>query len=146
MEQYGKVIEVFLNNSEFISFIWARPRKVSLAGILSFPIRSTTLIIDLSEVASTFTEAFDELLGTYNDISESLPMLAQYESLFQEKGYMGKVLELIYVDILKFHLQAYKYFKQRVWKQVFRACWKTLRSQFRPVLEDLRRHKGLVKT
>lgn len=127
MEQYGKVIEVFLNNSEFISFIWG-PAKFLL------------------QVASTFTEAFDELLGTYNDISESLPMLAQYESLFQEKGYMGKVLELIYVDILKFHLQAYKYFKQRVWKQVFRACWKTLRSQFRPVLEDLRRHKGLVKT
>lgn len=40
-------------------------------------------------------------------------MLAQYESLFKEKGYMGKVLELIYFDILEFHLKAYKYFKQR---------------------------------
>jgi hypothetical protein len=40
-------------------------------------------------------------------------MLAQYESLFHQKGYMGKVLELIYIDILKFHHKAYKYFKQR---------------------------------
>ena len=40
-------------------------------------------------------------------------MLAQYESLFKEKGYMGKVLELIYFDILEFHRKAYKYFKQR---------------------------------
>lgn len=40
-------------------------------------------------------------------------MLSQYESLFKEKGYMGKVLELIYFDILEFHLKAYKYFKQR---------------------------------
>lgn len=40
-------------------------------------------------------------------------MLAQYESLFYEKAYMGKVLELIYIDILKFHQKAYKYFKQR---------------------------------
>jgi hypothetical protein len=40
-------------------------------------------------------------------------MLAQYESLFHTKGYMGKVLGLIYIDILKFHHKAYKYFKQR---------------------------------
>lgn len=40
-------------------------------------------------------------------------MLSQYESLFKEKGYMGKILELIYLDILEFHHKAYKYFKQR---------------------------------
>ena len=29
---------------------------------------------------------------------------------------------------------------------MFRACWKTFRSRFRPVLENLRRHKSLVET
>ena len=29
---------------------------------------------------------------------------------------------------------------------MFRACWKTFRSRFRPVLESLRRHKVLVET
>jgi hypothetical protein len=128
MEQYGKVIEVFLNTSEFVAFVWVcecLPNKRTLADLKlwrarqSFSYRysvnhlSLSIITKLSKVASTFAEAFDELLDVYSDIGESLPMLAQYESLFQEKGYMGKVLELIYVDILKFHHEAYKYFKQR---------------------------------
>lgn len=29
---------------------------------------------------------------------------------------------------------------------MFRACWKTFRSRFRPVLENFRRHKALVGT
>ena len=29
---------------------------------------------------------------------------------------------------------------------MFRACWKTFRSRFRPVLENLRRHKALIET
>ncbi|KAH0563181.1 hypothetical protein GP486_002248 [Trichoglossum hirsutum] len=144
MEQYGKVIEVFLNTSEFVAFVWVcecLPNKRILADLK--PLEGPTKF--LLQVASTFVEAFDELLDAYNDIGESLPMLAQYESLFQEKRYMGEVLELIYVDILKFHQEAYKYFKQRVWKQLFQITWKSFRFRFKPVLEDLRRHKDLVE-
>jgi len=33
-----------------------------------------------------------------------------------------------------------------VWKQLFRATWKTFRSRFQPFIDDLRRHKNLVET
>jgi hypothetical protein len=33
-----------------------------------------------------------------------------------------------------------------VWRQLFQATWKTFRSRFKPLLENLRRHKGLVET
>ena len=32
-----------------------------------------------------------------------------------------------------------------MWKQLFQATWKTFRSRFKPVLEDLRRHKHIVE-
>ncbi|KAF2178019.1 hypothetical protein K469DRAFT_601007, partial [Zopfia rhizophila CBS 207.26] len=121
MEQYGKVIEVFLNTTNFLAFVWT---------------------------ASTFVEAFEELMDMYNDIGESLPLVLQYESLFHgtEFPHMRQILEHLYLDVLKFHHAAYKYFKQRMWKQLFHATWKTFRSRFQPILDDLRRHKSLIET
>ena len=34
----------------------------------------------------------------------------------------------------------------KVWRQVFKATWKTHRSSFRPIIEDLGRHKRLVES
>jgi hypothetical protein len=49
----------------------------------------------------------------YQAIGEQLPLLAQYQALFQANPYMRRVLELIYWDILEFHTKALKYFKQK---------------------------------
>jgi hypothetical protein len=49
----------------------------------------------------------------YQAIGEPLPLLAQYQTLFQVNPYMRRVLEFIYTDILKFHAKALKYFKQK---------------------------------
>jgi hypothetical protein len=49
----------------------------------------------------------------YQAIGEQLPLLAQYQSLFQANPYMRRVLDLIYWDILEFHTKALKYFKQK---------------------------------
>jgi hypothetical protein len=127
MKQYGDIIEVFLNTSEFVAFVWG-PAKFLL------------------HTASNFVEAFEELLAIYQDIGESLPMFAQYENLFKEKDYMRTALGYIYKDLCSFHQQAYAYFKKSVWRQLFQACWKTFRTRFNPVVEDIRRHKRLIET
>ena len=66
-----------------------------------------------SQIASAYTEAFDALLDAYQQIGESLPLLSQYQALFQRNPSMRKVLVLIYNDILEFHKKALKYFRQR---------------------------------
>ena len=67
------------------------------------------------QTASAFVEAFDELLDMYKEIGENIPLLMQYESLFKDPnfGHMRRVVDLLYMDVLKFHHAAYKYFKQR---------------------------------
>jgi hypothetical protein len=88
--------------------------EIFTTGMLSppgtFPVNSDLSIL---KIASTYAEAFESLLQTYEQIGENMPLLAQYEVMFYRNPYMRKVLELIYVDILEFHKKALRYFKQR---------------------------------
>jgi hypothetical protein len=70
-------------------------------------------LTDSSQIASAYTEAFDALLDAYQQIGENLPLLSQYQGLFQRNLNMRRVLALIYSDILEFHTKALKYFRQR---------------------------------
>lgn len=67
------------------------------------------------KIASNWSEAFNAMLEGYLDIGKSIPQLAQYEELFGENQYMRSALVSIYEDILEFHLEAVKLFKQRSW-------------------------------
>ncbi|RDL38798.1 uncharacterized protein BP5553_03138 [Venustampulla echinocandica] len=62
MSQFEKVIEIFLNTSEIVAFVW---------GPLKF----------LLLVAKNWAESFDVLLDAYQQISEHLPLLVQHQSL-----------------------------------------------------------------
>lgn len=64
-------------------------------------------------MASSYAEAFDALLDAYQQIGENIPLLSQYQALFERNPHMRKVLEMIYADILRFHEKALKYFRQR---------------------------------
>ncbi|KAH8687413.1 hypothetical protein BGZ60DRAFT_363661, partial [Tricladium varicosporioides] len=127
MDQYGKVIELFVNASELVCFIWG-PAKFLL------------------QIASAYTEAFDALLDAYQHIGESLPLLSQYQALLQRNPSMSKVLALIYNDILEFHKKALRYFRQRTWRQLFHATWKTFRAEFSGLLANIQRHGRLVES
>jgi hypothetical protein len=52
------------------------------------------------------------LLEAYAQIGESLPLLADYESLFGENSHMIDALQWIYVDILAFHQRAIRFFQR----------------------------------
>jgi hypothetical protein len=84
MNEFGGIIEVFLNASNFVCFIWG-PMKFIL------------------QVASTWAEAFDTILDAYQQIGEHIPLLQQYHAIFEHSPHMQRVLEMIYTDILEFH-------------------------------------------
>lgn len=63
-------------------------------------------------VADTFSNAFTELLDTYQQLGDTLLLLLQARELFSYDANMAKILSSMYKDVLEFHLQAFKYFQQ----------------------------------
>ncbi|CAN9219825.1 unnamed protein product [Alternaria alternata] len=126
MHQFGQVIEIFLNVSDAVAFVWG-PMKFLLL------------------TASTFADSFDSLLDAYERIGEQLPLLAEYHSLFSESPHTIDALELIYIDILDFHQQACKFFSGRLWVRFFKSMWKNFHTKFDGILSSLRRHKDIVE-
>ncbi|KAK8879908.1 zinc finger protein [Apiospora arundinis] len=92
-----------------------------------------------------FAKAFHELLDVYEKLGESIPMVLQFEKLFQEDDNMRRVLFIIWKDILEFHRQALKYFQQPMWKQLFQATWDTYKSRFTPLIDNIRGHGHLIQ-
>ncbi|CAG9975887.1 unnamed protein product [Clonostachys byssicola] len=126
MVEYGKVIEVFVNTSEILAFVWG-------------PIKY------LLQIASNYIEAFDSLLDTYQQVGEQIPLLESYKDLFSNYPHMRSLLVLIYQDIMSFHLTAFRFFRQKLWKQLFRSNWKGFSSEISLLKENLRRHKQLIE-
>ncbi|KAH7122481.1 C2H2 domain-containing protein [Dendryphion nanum] len=105
MSQFGTIVEVFLNVSNVIAFLWG-PMKFLLL------------------TAHTFAESFEVLLDAYERIGEQLPLLADYEALFSNSPRMLNVLELMYMDILTFHQDAMRFFSGNLWKKLLKSIWK----------------------
>ncbi|KAI1458190.1 hypothetical protein F4805DRAFT_150609 [Annulohypoxylon moriforme] len=147
MEQYGKVLDIFVNTSEIVAFIWG-PMKFILL------------------VTNTYSEAFHSVLDAYQEIGEQIPLFKGYEELFSSSAHMKSILVLIYRDILEFHREAIRHFKQRrkyqyrvvtvgrsllitftnlVWKQLFQATWRGFTAKIRYLKDNLGRHKRLIE-
>ncbi|KGO58231.1 hypothetical protein PEX2_067410 [Penicillium expansum] len=124
MDNYGKVIEIFLNVTDVLAFVW---------GPMKF----------LLQVASSVSEAFNELLTTYKIIGESLPLLEKCEGLLDGNPCVQQALESMFHDILEFHRTALTYFRKPMWKQLFQATWSTYKMKFGPIVDSLKRHKQL---
>lgn len=72
-----------------------------------------------------------------------MPLLTQYQTLFERDSDMQEVLGCMFRDIFDFHLRALRFFQARKWKQLFKAH--IFRSKFADIIEDLRQHKELVE-
>jgi hypothetical protein len=64
-------------------------------------------------VAKTCVESLDSLLDAYQQIGETIPLLAQYDKLLADEPAMQRVLGLMYEDILEFHRRALVIFKRK---------------------------------
>ncbi|KAI0595286.1 hypothetical protein F4775DRAFT_569708 [Biscogniauxia sp. FL1348] len=129
MENYGKVIEVFLNASIYLAFVWG-PMKFMLL------------------TACNFSEAFNSLLDAYQQIGEFIPQLQSYQELQHclSNSYMRTVLALIYKDILEFHGVALKYFSKSIWEKVFQAVWSGFLVKLGELKGKMDRHKQLIES
>ncbi|KAK4158351.1 hypothetical protein C8A00DRAFT_28632 [Chaetomidium leptoderma] len=124
MIEFGKIVEVFLNVTDILAFIW---------GPLKF----------LLTVTKSYADAFNSLLEIYQELSEQIPLFESFKSLFSQHGHMRKLLVMIYEDILNFHWMALKY-SARV--ELFRANWKGFTSKVDHIKGNLRRHKDLIES
>lgn len=52
---------------------------------------------------------FESILEAYEEIGEQMPLFQRYEKLLPQDQQIGNALELIYVDILRFHQKAVKF-------------------------------------
>ncbi|KAM0562877.1 hypothetical protein ACHAPJ_001717 [Fusarium lateritium] len=127
MDQFGKVIEVFLNANEMLCFIW---------GPVKF----------LLMVTSTYITGFDKLLDAYSEIGNALPGLQQYSASFESYPPLATVLEDYYSDILNFHRIALSVFARPKWKLVFKAAWKTFETDFGPITTSLTSRRTLLES
>ncbi|KAH7333141.1 hypothetical protein BKA65DRAFT_40515 [Rhexocercosporidium sp. MPI-PUGE-AT-0058] len=125
MEQFGKVIGIFVNASTFVAFVWG-PMKFFLL------------------TANTWADSFEILLDAYGQLGEHIPLLEQYHSLFGSSTEMQTVLVMMYKDILSFHKEATRFFSGKVWKQLFRSMWKNFATTFKHILDNLNCHRQLI--
>ena len=136
MEQYSKVIEVFLNVNQFVGLVWG-PLKFLLqvrspgsifspsAVFASLPsywtarkLHCTCLANPLAnyfatKVASSYVDSFDCLLDAYERIGKELPLLEQYSELFGQEPDMRTALGYIFKNIIDFHKRALRFFTGR---------------------------------
>ncbi|KAK4205422.1 hypothetical protein QBC40DRAFT_260708 [Triangularia verruculosa] len=129
MEQYEKIVEVFLNTSELLAFVW---------GPMKF----------LLQITRNYVKAFDALLEKYEDMGEQLDVLAQHKNLFDttDNVHLRKILEMIYEDITDFHAKALSYFKQSRWRTFFDVTWNNFQTRFSEPINNLKRHRHLLES
>ncbi|KAI0161066.1 hypothetical protein GGR52DRAFT_586387 [Hypoxylon sp. FL1284] len=127
MEQFGKVIDMFVNASEFVCFVWG-PVKFIL------------------NIARTYLDSFDKLLDVYAQVGEAIPGLLRYQATFEAHPPLVTVLEDYYSDILEFHQAALTVFRRPKWKDMFHSTWKTFDSKFKPIIQSLKRRRELLES
>ncbi|KAJ0425196.1 hypothetical protein BJY00DRAFT_308523 [Aspergillus carlsbadensis] len=127
MNEYGKVVEVFLNCTPFVAYIWG-PVKFVL------------------QVASSWSDSLDILLGAYEDIGERAPSFLRHRLLFERNPSMRDILEKWYCDVLQFHFHALQFLTRPKWKQLFKSSWKVFNSNFKRILDSLQRHKDIIES
>ncbi|EPS38655.1 hypothetical protein H072_7601 [Dactylellina haptotyla CBS 200.50] len=125
MKQIEQLVQIFLNVHEVVAFVWG-------------PIKLTLMMI------STNVEELDLLLGTYQEIGETLHGVGKYDRLFKNSPDILLILERYFYDILEFHIAVLDVFTKPNWKKFFRSAWPTFKKRFDPILSSLKRHKALL--
>lgn len=127
IDQYEQVVKTFCSNNEVMPF---------LRGPIKWLLQAT----------SSHPGAFNELLDAYESIGESLPLLTQYQTLFQAKPHAVRNLWLIYEDLLKFHHIILRYFQQPQWQLLFDETWKICKSRFSNISSNISRRRSLIES
>ena len=64
------------------------------------------------QVASNYFHGYDKLLDVFHEIGSSLPQFHDIAEIFQGSDQMANYLGLFYAEIIDFHYQAMRFFRQ----------------------------------
>lgn len=93
MQHYSRPLEVLCNGTPYLPWIWA-PVKLVL------------------QITSDFRDLFKQIIDAYARIAETLPRFDRLSNAFMSNADFQQVLAVFYVDILRFHKEAYKLVKR----------------------------------
>ena len=85
MSQYQTIIEVFLNTSDILCFVWGPLKFLLLVSCL--PNVGSLVWFNNLQIAKNLSTAFDVILDTYQKFAEEFPLIEQYRTLFKESEY-----------------------------------------------------------
>ena len=68
--------------------------------------------IHAEQVSSNYFQGYDKLLDVFHEIGSSLPQFHDIAEIFQGSDQMANYLGLFYAEIIEFHYQAMRFFRQ----------------------------------
>jgi NACHT domain len=125
LARFGGCIETLCQGTPYLCFIWA-PIKLLLT------------------IADEYSSGFEKLVDAYSQIAQNLPRFDRLSDAFKHQPDFQAVLADVYVDLLDFHLHAYKFLRRSGWKHLWDASWRGFGSRFNALLENLNRSRDLV--
>jgi hypothetical protein len=106
------------------------------------------------------------LLNGYSEISQCIPLLAGYQKIVQKNEIFQTTVVAIFEDILEFHIEAVRYFKQKsksapigkqnastltlfdlsAWQKLFQATWRGFNSKIKQICSSLLQQKRFIES
>ncbi|KAK6077634.1 zinc finger protein [Seiridium cupressi] len=131
-------VDDVVNKIEEIQLQHGSQKKLRNISRLSKFIEALTEIEKLVQIFLNVSESRSIRLG------ELIPRLRQYDQLFRASPSVLEILERYFEDILRFHHNALRVFSRSGWRTFFDSAWKSFRTEFKPIIESLKRHGALL--
>ena len=115
------------------------------------------------QVASNYFQGYDRLLDVFHEIGSSLPQFHDIAEIFQGSDQMANYLGLFYAEIIEFHYQAMRFFRQTSialweyrlltiyadgsvtgWKMLFECLWPKYEDIFDIINKNIEKHNDLT--
>ena len=115
------------------------------------------------KVASNYFPGYDKLLDVFYEIGTSLPQFQEIAEIFRGSDQMANYLGLFYAEIIEFHYQAMRFFRQTSiallmyrlrtayadgsragWKMLFECLWPKYEDIFDIISKNIERHRRLI--
>ena len=121
--------------------------------------------INARQVSSNYFQGYDKLLDVFSEIGSSLPQFQEIAEIFRgsDQTRMANYLGLFYAEIIEFHYQAMRFFRQtsialweyRIliahadgsragWKMLLECLWPKYEDIFDIIIKNIEKHRRLI--
>ncbi|KAM0496300.1 hypothetical protein ACHAP8_007561 [Fusarium lateritium] len=125
MHEIEKLVNIFLNVSEAVAFIWG-PIKLVLM------------------MAMTWTNSVKDILDVYEEIADALGNLVFFHTLIRQNDQLKRILEDYFSDILRFHHSILDVFSKPDWIRKFPWAWRNFQRKVKPIIGSLKKKQAML--